>query len=166
MKLVSIIAVTLVLSASAYAQSPPGSSSGRDTVQRALRDPDPVRRDERLISISHSNPSNSSSNSSAWRNEIARSFKGLVFVENHSGLAIKSVSWVASLTDPQTGALIRTYDVTTKTRIAPGKSKVLTRKFTLPISDVVNADKIRRVANLTSTITGITYEDGSTASAP
>lgn len=94
-----------------------------------------------------------------------------VVVINHTSKVIKSVSWAASFTDPATGRLIRRYDVSTEARIKPGKTKTLTKSLPLPTVRVVSAapagHKARNTfAHLTSGVTGVTYVDGSTSSAP
>ncbi|HEX8636121.1 MAG TPA: hypothetical protein VF703_18385 [Pyrinomonadaceae bacterium] len=170
-KLMLIAAMTLIAVTSAQAQvSRRPGYTGADTRQDALRDPDPVRRDERLISISRREMTRSENAVDAARPVPSRMFKARVAVTNHASKTIKSVSWLASLTDPATGAVIRTYPVTTERQIAPGKSKTLEKSLPIPYAKVVRAGRSRRlspgVADLKASIVRITYEDGSTSETP
>jgi hypothetical protein len=167
--------LTLVAAVSAQAQTQtqrPGRQEppGVDTRQDALRDTDQVRREERLISISKREFAKIERGTAASRPAPIRTFKARVSITNHSAKAIKYVSWMASLTDPTTGAVIRTYPVTTKKRIAPGKTTTLEQKLPIPYHAVVNvapgSPKSAVVADLKSAVTQVTYEDGSTAERP
>lgn len=90
-------------------------------------------------------------------------------VTNHSHNEIRFVSWVVSFTDPITGALISAREVTSKSKIAPGKEKTL--KKTLSVPRLVRASardgKTRAVLpKMTSTLNHVTYADGTTSTTP
>jgi hypothetical protein len=170
---IAALLLTLAAAASTHAQesSIPRPSPNATTVQDALRLKDPIQRDEALIAINSRHTNKLEHEANAHRHTPIRTFKAQVVVTNHSAMAIKSVSWSASLIDPGTGALIRTYDVTTEERIAPGKTKKLTKRLPTPISRVVSASaptsgKLPAVANLKAAVTQVTYEDGTTSETP
>lgn len=178
MKKLAIVAVTLLIlaaAASAHAQGVPPrpgqTSPENETRQDALRDKDPVRRDERVIAVSKRELIKIEREANKSRPTTAGTFKAQVIVTNHSPKTIKSVSWSASLTDPDTGELIRTYDVTSEARITPGKTKKLSKKLPLPRVNVVSAaapvnSKSPAVANLKATVARVMYEDGTTSETP
>jgi hypothetical protein len=166
---IAALALAAGMSVTAQAQPPTAQDRWDDAMRRS---PDPVRRDE--AHIAHSRRQGSISEreaAAAYRSSLAPSFKAGVVVTNSSAKTIKSVDWSATLTDPYTGAVIRTYDVTSKARIAPGRSKKLTKKLQTPRAQVVNAAAPARrrslpVAQLKVTVTRVTYEDGSTSETP
>ncbi|HEY0082239.1 MAG TPA: hypothetical protein VGB61_05565 [Pyrinomonadaceae bacterium] len=168
-KLLLAATLTMIAAGSAQAQVSRRPSEGDNNRQAAMRDPDPVRREERMISISsrelrrEHRPYNE-------RYVSNRTFKARVSITNHSTKTIKSVSWMASLVDPATGQLIRSYPVTTEKRIAPGGTKKLETKLPLPMARVVRVgpDGVASptVADLKSTVVQVTYEDGSTSETP
>lgn len=158
-RFIFIIAMTLVATASAYAQRP---TADENTRQAALRDPDPIRRDERLIALSRAETS---------RIEMKRppygmsgdTFKAKIIVTNRNSRTIKSVSWVATLTDPNTGEVLGKYDITSEARISPGKKKQLEKKLPIPQFRMVSVAAPRTVANLKSVVTSVTFVDGTTS---
>ncbi|MDT4953668.1 MAG: hypothetical protein QOJ02_1806 [Acidobacteriota bacterium] len=167
-RLTFIVAMTLIATAAAYAQrSAPG-----DTVQGALRDPDPIHRDERMIALSQAGMANKVEQPGSLMVRRApygfpaTTFNAQIVVTNHNSKIIKSISWVATLTDPNTGEMIGKYDITSETRISPGKKKKLKKSLPVPQFRVVSARTPRTVANLKSTITSVTFEDGATSSEP
>lgn len=175
-RLMLVVAAVLAAAASAQAQTsdPLGRPGiGPDTVRDAQRDPNPARREDRLISVAErefgeieKEARASHGGGDGWM------VRAGVVVTNHTSKVIKSVSWAASFTDPDTGRLIRRYDVSTGARIKPGKTKALTKSLPIPTVKVVSAaapanHKARTTfAHLTSGVTGVTYVDGSTSSAP
>ncbi|HZG53765.1 MAG TPA: hypothetical protein VEZ40_16675 [Pyrinomonadaceae bacterium] len=169
-KLMLAATLTMFAAVSAQAQVSRRPGEGDNTRQAALRDPDPVRRDERLISISRREMMKSENAVDAARPAPSRMFKARVAVTNHGSKTIKSVSWLASLTDPATGAVIRTYPVTTEKQIAPGKSKTLEKSLPIPYASVVSVGRGRRVtpgvADLKASVVRVTYDDGSTSETP
>lgn len=174
-KLTFIVMLTLATSASARAQGPPPTpaqrSSAGDTMQDAMRDKDPVRREERVINISSRELTKMERQADAARRAPLRMFKAEVVVTNHGAKTIKSVSWSASLTNHGTGTLIRTYDVTTEARIAPGKTKKLTKRLPTPRANVLSVAAPSGTgspptADLKAMVTRVTYEDGSTSTTP
>jgi hypothetical protein len=169
-KLLLAATLTMIAAGSVQAQVSRRPSQGDDTRQAALRDPDPVRRDERLISISRREMMGPVSTSDVNRLSHVPTFKAQLKVTNHGAKTIKSVSWLASLTDPATGAMIRTYNITSKQRIAPGATKKLEKKLPTPRVHVVSAAPGGRrsptVADLKAAVVQVTYEDGSTSDTP
>jgi hypothetical protein len=100
----------------------------------------------------------------AGRALTPRTFKASVVVNNSSAKAIASVNWTVSLVDRESGETIRSYDVNTRTRIAPGKKKTLDKRLPLPRYGLVNARNPQSpgtVAKIVPVITRVTYEDGS-----
>ncbi|MBC7929542.1 MAG: hypothetical protein H7Z38_03145 [Rubrivivax sp.] len=173
MRKLSIVAATLLTlgaAASAHAQGPTPNTGQRplefETRQDSLRDKDTVRRDERVIAITKREFNEMEK--AARGSRPGSTFKAQVVVTNHSPKTIKSVFWSASLTDPGTGKLIRTYDVTTDARIAPGMSKKLSKKLPIPRANVVSATAPTAppVADLKATVTRVTYEDGTASETP
>lgn len=157
--------------ASARAQVNPASRhTGQDTLREALAEPDPVRREERLIARTNRANARMEEQAKSGRAPKGPAFKARIDVTNRSGKRIESVSWTATLTDPATGAVVRSYEVTTKARIAPGETKRLTEKFETPRAGLVLAsDPTRRsprVADLKVAVRSVTYEDGTTSATP
>ena len=171
-KLTLAFALLLTAAAAAHAQTtpagtpyPPGSSP-IDTKKIS----DPVKLDEAHIANSRMRtyrPEVVPSSSGRARRET---FKAEVVVTNHAAKAIKSVEWTTTLTDPDTGDIISTYDVTTKSNIAPGKTKRLSKRLRTPHVRVVSATSRNpyqpQVGNIKVEITGVTYADGSTSTTP
>lgn len=173
-KLTLTFALLLTSAAAAHAQSttpagtpyPPGTSPIEPRIIS-----DPVKRDEAHIEGSRMRgyrpevvPSSSSGRYKP------QTFKAEVVVTNHAAKAIKSVEWTATLTDPNTGHVISTYDVTSKSKIEPGKTKKLSKSLHTPRERVVNASSRnpRRpsVANVKVEIKSVTYADGTTSTTP
>lgn len=161
-RFIFIIAITLVATASAYAQRPTTTPTANEARQAALSDPESVRRDERLIALSRA----TTGKMERKHNPINMSrytFKARLVVTNPSSKTIKSVSWVAILTDPDTGEVLGKYDITSATRISPGKKKKLEKKFLKPQFRVVSVSAPRTVANLNTAVTSVVFEDGTTS---
>ncbi|HEX8127790.1 MAG TPA: hypothetical protein VF527_01725 [Pyrinomonadaceae bacterium] len=169
-KLMLAATLTMFAAVSAQAQVSSRPGPGDDTRQAALRDPDPVHRDERLISLSHREMMGPGDASDASRLGRVPTFKAELNITNRGSKTIKYVSWSASLTDPATGAVIRTYNIKTKQRIAPGGTKTLKKQLPTPRAPVVRVApggrKLPVVADLKSTVVQVTYEDGSTSETP
>jgi hypothetical protein len=90
-------------------------------------------------------------------------------VTNHSSNDIKFVSWQVSFTDPTSGQLVGKRELTSKSRIAPGKEKTLKKTVSVPHLIRVSAKdgKARMVLpKMTSTLTNVTYADGTTSTTP
>ena len=175
-RLMLAAALMLAALASAHAQIPPGRNSSETTADNnrdALAIRDPIHRDEALIAGANKR-GNSLQRYAPDENRhpiFVPTFKAQIKVRNNSAKAIKSVTWSASLIDPGTGRLIRTYDVTSEARIAPGKAKHLSERLPTPSSKVVSAGgppsrKAPAVVDLKTKITLVTYEDGSTSETP
>lgn len=174
-KLLFAAALVLIALASSQAQNiPPGqNSSVPDNNRDALIIRDPVKRDEALIAGANrrGNSLEKDDSDKGRRYSYDQMFKARVEVMNNSAKVIKSVTWSASLIDSSTGQLIRAYDITTKTRIAPGRSKKLSKSLSTPRANIVSAGTPRTsnapaVADLKTKITLVTYEDGSTSETP
>lgn len=168
-KLMLVAALTMIAAMSAQAQVSRRPGEGDNTRQAALRDPDPIRRDERLISISSRELRGARRSGDAYP-APSRMFKAQMAVTNHGTKTIKSVSWLASLVDPATGAVVRSYSVTTNKRIEPGKTKKVEKKLPVPIASVVSGGpsglNSPTVADLKASVVRVTYEDGSTSETP
>lgn len=168
-KLTFIAALLLTAAAAAHAQIPNGSA-GSDPQREALRDRNTVRLDEAHISASRESNARLESEAAAARRGQLPSFKAQVEVTNHAAKTIQAVEWTATLVDPGTGAVIRTYDLTTETRIAPGKTKKLSKRLQTPRSRVVSVKTQTpgrpAVADLKVKVTGVTYADGTTSTTP
>jgi hypothetical protein len=164
------VTLTLLAAVSAGAQVSRRPNPEDNTRQAALSDPDPIRREERLISISSREMSGPRRAADAPPFANVSTFKAQLDITNRGSKTIKSVSWLATLTDPATGALIRTYNIETRRRIAPGATKTLEKKLPTPRAHVVRVApggrKLPVIADLKSTIIRITYEDGSTSETP
>lgn len=172
-KLTLTFALLLTSAAAAHAQSttpagtpyPPGSSPIEPKIIS-----DPVKRDEAHIQGSRMRsyrPEVVPSSSGRYK---PQTFKAEVVVTNHAAKAIKSVEWTATLTDPNTGNVISTYDVTSKSKIEPGRTKKLSKSLNTPRDRVVNASARNphrpNVANVKVEIKSVTYADGSTSTTP
>jgi hypothetical protein len=168
-KLTLITALLLAAAAAAHAQVPSGRE-GFDPQREALRDGDLTRLDEAHINISHASGAKAERAADAARHSRLPSFKAQLDVTNHAAKTIKAVEWTATLTDPGTGAVIRTYDVTSEAKIAPGKTKKLSKRLQTPRARAVSANSRtpRRpaVADLKVEVTGVTYADGTTSTTP
>ena len=169
-RLMLVAALAVVALAAAPTQAQPPTAQERWDNAR-LRDPDPAVREEAHIRNSRiqSNRAEREANSS-YRASLVSSFEARLVVTNTSAKTVRSVDWTATLTDRETGELISTYDVTTETKIAPGKAKRLKKKLQTPRARVVNAAGGRRrraqVADLMVSVTRVTYEDGTTSETP
>lgn len=165
-KLTLAFALLLTAAAAAHAQIPTPS----DAQRQPMSDRDPIHREESHIASSSRSSSSMEREADAARRRMLPSFKAEVEVTNHAAKTIKFVTWTATLIDPSTGAVINYYDVTTKTRIAPGSTKKLSKRLKTPRANVVNASSrpgsSRTVGNLRVEVTGVTYVDGSTATTP
>jgi hypothetical protein len=171
-KLTLAFALLLTAAAAAHAQTtpagtsyPPGSS---DIYPKKIKDP--AQLDEAHIANSRLRSTPAEREAEAARRNTPQTFKAEVVVTNHAAKAIKSVEWTATLTDPATGDIISTYDVTTKSNISPGKTKKLSKRLRTPHVRVVSAtsrDPYRpQVGNVKVEVTGVTYADGSTSTTP
>ena len=171
-KLTLAFALLLTATAAAHAQTtpagtsyPPGSS---DIYPKKIKDP--VQLDEAHIANSRVRTGPAEREAAAARRNMPQTFKAEVVVTNHAAKAIKSVEWTTTLTDPDTGDIISTYDVTTKSNIAPGKTKRLSKRLRTPHVRVVSATSRNpyqpQVGNIKVEITGVTYADGSTSTTP
>jgi hypothetical protein len=100
---------------------------------------------------------------------LGRSLEAKLKVTNQSGNEIKSVLWVASFINPTTGAVIGTREITSKSKIAPGKEKTL--KKVLRIPHLVNFQAIHgrtwaTLPTITTALASVTYADGTTSRTP
>jgi hypothetical protein len=174
-----ILLAVLIFSAVviANAQRDPRGTSTVDTVQDALRDPDPIHRDERLIAGANRNIRRIPREDPLPPSRSLRSatplpvFKARVVVTNHSAKLIKSVYWTAILTQPGTNDIISQHHLTSHVDIAPGKTKKVTQKLQIRPVRVVNVAKLPpvnspQVADLKVAVTEVIYADGSTSKTP
>ncbi|HEX7314845.1 MAG TPA: hypothetical protein VF297_13040 [Pyrinomonadaceae bacterium] len=176
-KLTLIFALLLAAAAAAHAQVPnnnpaqlPNNNPGTDPFRDARLSRDPAKSEEALISASRASNARAESEADAVRRNLPATFNAEVEVTNSAAKTIKSVAWTATLLDSETGAVIRSYDVTTNARIAPGKTKKLSKFLRTPRANVVKVSSraARRppVADLKVKVIGVTYEDGSTSTTP
>lgn len=152
-KLALVTGLSLVAMSSAQAQV--GDTSQREAARQRQEQESLERR--RDIDDLHAE-------GASGRSLEPRTFKASVVVNNSSARTIASVNWTVSLVDRESGETIRTYDVTTRTRIAPGKKKKLDKRLPLPRYGLVNARNPQSpgtVARIVPEITRVTYDDGS-----
>ena len=153
-KLAIVIALSLVAFSSARAQQP-GSLSQQEA-GRQRQEQEGLEARQKMDDLH--------GEAAAGRAMMPRMFKATVVVNNSSAKAIASVNWKVSLVDRESGETIRSYSVTTRTRIAPGKKKKLDKRLPLPRYGLVNARDPKSpgtVAKIVPEIKRVTYEDGS-----
>jgi hypothetical protein len=164
-KLTLTFTLLLTAAAAAHAQMPTPS----DAQRQPMSDRDPIHRDESRIAGANRRNAEMEREADAARRRTPRTFKAEVEVTNHAAKDIKSISWTVTLTD-YTGAVIDSYDVKTKTRIAPGSTKKLSKRLRTPRDNVVSVTSLLgyspAVAGLKVEVTGVTYADGSTSTTP
>lgn len=171
-KLTLALALLLTAAAAAQAQTtpantpyPPGSSG---IYPKKIADP--VHLDETHIANARVNTAPSEREAASSRYNRPPTFKAEIRVTNRAAKAIKSVEWTATLTDPNTGDVISTYDVTSKAKISPGKSKKLSKNLRTPQARVVSiTDRTPyqpKVGNIKVEVTSVTYADGTTSTTP
>lgn len=172
-KLSLTLALLLTAAAAARAQSPTGPPNGNpnyDPLRYSVRIGDPAKTGEAMIEANRANNARLENEAAAVRRGRPGTFDAEIKVTNSAAKAIKFVTWRATLLDAETGAVIRSYDVTSKTRIAPGKTKRLSKQLPTPRANVVKASsrtpRRPQVADLKVKVTGVTYEDGSTSATP
>lgn len=172
-KLTLTLALLLTAAAAAHAQDrtaagttyPAGSS---DIYPKKIKDS--VQLDETHIANSRTRSTPAEQEAAAARRNQPRTFKAVVEVTNHAAQAIKSVEWTATLTDTVTGDVISTYDVTTKSNIAPGKTKKLSKNLRTPHTRVVSATSRNfyqpQSGKVSVEVKAVTYADGTTSTTP
>lgn len=175
-RLILTFALLLTATAAAHAQAPTGSPTGspnNDSLRNAMRLGDEAKIGEATISTSRSinvrTADESAPVSGARREPRSGTFDANIEVTNSAAKTIKAIEWTATLIDHETGAIIRSYDVTSKTNIAPGKTKKLSKQLTTPRAHVVQASSPtpnKQVADLKVKVTAVTYTDGSTSTTP
>ena len=176
-RVVSLLFLSLLGAVCAAAQTPGGNSNANtggspsgESLRAAMRAGDPARGGEALISASRAYNAKFEDEADAARRAVPRTFNAEVVVTNGAAQAIRSVSWTATLINRDTGAVIRSYDVTTRTRIAPGKTRKLSKFLQTPRDNVVKVASQPpgkpTVADLKVRITGVTYADGTTSTTP
>lgn len=168
-KLTLALALSLAAAAAARAQIPNGNP-GSQPLREAMRTGDPSRSQEAHIEASRAAGARAESEADAARRNLGPTFKAQVEVTNHAAKAIETVFWTATLLDPDTGAVIRSYDVMTRARIAPGKTRKLSKYLRTPRANLVKvtsrSGNKRPVADLKVAVKGVTYVDGSTSTTP
>jgi hypothetical protein len=100
---------------------------------------------------------------------LGRSLEAKLKVTNQSGNEIRSVLWEVSFIDPTTGAVIGKREITSKSRIAPGKEKTLKKLVRIP--HLVNFQAIHgrtwaTLPTMTTALGSVTYADGTTSRTP
>lgn len=172
-KLTLTFALLLTAATAAHAQdrTPAGTPLPNGTSNLELRIiKDSVIRDEYHINATRNINSSMEREADAAQRTRPRTFKAEIKVTNSAAKAIQSINWTATLTDSETGAVLRSYDVTTDARIAPGRTKKLSKRLQTPAARIlrVNSQAPRRpaTADLKVEVTGVTYVDGSTSTTP
>ena len=166
--LLPAVVLTLAGAASAHAQRTPSP----DTVPSAQNDPDPRSGNARLERLTRAELDKLYNEANGAHRADVPTFDAGIRITNHHSKPIKSVSWETLLTEPDTGALIRRYSVTSEVRIMPGKTKTVTKKLPIPSVKLVSAAPTagRKVPNASadvkSSVTKVTYADGSTSDTP
>jgi hypothetical protein len=155
-----ILAVALVPAA----QEVPPQGLPRQQQRELLREKDPDRRNEMVLDRGRVRLEELSRTAAPPRRASARTFAASVLVTNRSRKTIKSVSWLVSLLD--SGKVIRSYDVTTEKRIAPGKTKRLSERLPVPVLRVVSVSAPGLVADVATKVTRVEYTDGSFSDSP
>ena len=100
---------------------------------------------------------------------LNRSLEARLTITNHSSNEIKLVSWRVSFIHPTTFAVIETREITSKSKIAPGKEKTLKKLLRPPHPVEVKAvsGKTRAVLpTMTTALDSVTYADGTTSTTP
>jgi len=163
--LVAVLTLTLLVVSAARAQSDPRRGIQREGLRGIV--PDNVedvtldKRRQKLDEVSRS---------TKWR-PTGRTFPASVVVHNQSTKSIKSVFWSVSLVNPESGELIRKYEVISDKRIKPTERRKLTRRLPIPFVRVVRATagggkSPDDIANVVTVITRVEYTDGSFADSP
>lgn len=168
-KLTLAFALLLTATAAAHAQAPNGNPTN-DPLRNAMRVGDAAKVGEAMIEASRASNVRLEGEANAARRSRPRTFDAEIKVTNSAAKAIRAVYWTATLTDPETGAVIRSYDVASESRIAPGSTRRLSKRLRTPRDSVVRASARPRnkaaVADLKVKVTGVTYVDGSTSTTP
>lgn len=168
-KLTLALALTLA-AAAAHAQTPSNANAGNDRVREAMRTGDAAKVEEAHINASRAYSARAEREANATRRRTSPTVKAEIEVTNHAAKAIKSVTWTATFTEPGSGNVISSYDVKTKTRIAPGSTKKLSKHLRAPRQDArmiaTTPFGMTPVANLKVEVTGVTYADGTTSATP
>ena len=176
-KLTLTRALLLTAAAAAHAQSPAGPPTGsnisaveRDPLRDAMRYGDGAKAGEAMIEASRASNVRLENEANVGRRTKLQTFKAEIEVTNSAVKTISAVIWRATLLDPKTGAVIRYYDVTTSAKIAPGKTKKLSKQLTTPRANQARTGSQTpnspNVADLKVKVTGVTYEDGSFSPTP
>ena len=165
-RILFVLAVTVLAVSAARAQ-------GADIKERkeVLREPDPERRGEIIFNRSRVKLDELARTANSSRRADARTFEASVLINNRAAKTVKSVSWRVSLVDPDSGEVIRKYDITTEKRIAPGRRKKLTRRLPVPPPGSVSANarggaSSGTVADVVAVVTRVEYTDGTFGDAP
>jgi hypothetical protein len=99
----------------------------------------------------------------------SRSLEAKLTLTNHSSNEIKSVLWRVSFIHPTTFAVIETREITSKSKIAPGKEKTLKKTMRIPARVNVtsaNGKTYAAVPTMTTELDSVTYADGTTSKTP
>jgi hypothetical protein len=98
-----------------------------------------------------------------------RSLEAKLTLTNHSSNEIKLVSWRVSFVHPTTFAVLETREITSKSKIAPGKEKTLKKTMRTPARVNVtglNGKTYAVVPTMTTALDSVTYADGTTSKTP
>ena len=98
-----------------------------------------------------------------------RGLEAKLTITNHSSNEIKSVLWRVSFIHPTTFAVLETREITSKSKIAPGKEKTLKKTVRMPARVNVtglNGKTYAAVPTMTTALDSVTYADGTTSRTP
>jgi hypothetical protein len=98
-----------------------------------------------------------------------RSLEARLTLTNHSSNEIKSVLWRVSFIHPTTFAVLETREITSKSKIAPGKEKTLKKTMRIPARvnvTAANGKTYAAVPTMTTALDSVTYADGTTSRTP
>ncbi|HEV2803277.1 MAG TPA: hypothetical protein VGW12_22645 [Pyrinomonadaceae bacterium] len=163
--LMAVLTMTLLVVSAARAQTDPQRGIQREGLRGIV--PDNVedvtldKRRQKLDEVSRM---------TRWR-PTGSTFQASVVVHNQSAKSIKTVFWSVSLVNPESGELIRKYEVTSDKRIKPTERRKLTQRLPIPFVRVVSATggggkSSDEIANVVTVITRVEYTDGSFADSP
>jgi len=166
-KLIFIVLMTIAAVSTGQAQINPS----QQTQAKPPANDERLRREEAEIQERRREMEELMNKGKAERDKDIPTFKAEIEVTNtNNSKKIKSVFWDVSLINRESGELIRKYSVTTRTSIAPGKSKKLKKQLPFPRSGVVNANSSGQppdvVAKIVPVLTSVVYEDGSASPTP
>ncbi|MEA2205123.1 MAG: hypothetical protein QOE77_1899 [Blastocatellia bacterium] len=157
--LIAALAIGVVFAASAQAQSQ-DPRMNKDARNSDSADAQRYRDAEMNRGRNPSSPTDSQPN---------RNLEAKLTLTNTSSNEIKSVLWRVSFIHPTTFAVLETREITSKSKIAPGKEKTLKKTIRIPRPVKVtglNGKTYAVVPTMTTALDSVTYADGTTSKTP